>query len=132
VARERGVEVVCSLPHWRARNTDAQRGDGTFEKSIAALRLLNAAGYGQGDPRRRLTLMSPTRPGAFLAGSQAAMEREWKRRLEREHGVRFDRLICLNNMPISASSSGCSHRQPGGRTWSWLTAGVQPRAPSTG
>ena len=31
---ERGVEVVCSLPHYRRRNTDAQRGDGTFEKSI--------------------------------------------------------------------------------------------------
>lgn len=97
---ERGVEVVCSLPHWRVRNTDAQRGDGTFEKSIAALRLLNAAGYGQGDPRRRLTLVSNP-AGAFLAGSQLAMEREWRPGLEREHGVHFDRLICLNNMPIA-------------------------------
>jgi radical SAM/Cys-rich protein len=97
---ERGVEVVCSLPHWRVRNTDAQRGDGTFVKSIAALRLLNAAGYGRGDPRRRLTLVSNP-AGAFLAGSQAAMEREWRAGLEREHGVRFDRLICLNNMPIA-------------------------------
>ena len=97
---ERGVEVVCSLPHWRMRNTDAQRGDGTFEKSIAALRLLNAAGYGRGDPARRLTLVSNP-AGAFLAGSQLAMEREWRVGLEREHGVHFDRLICLNNMPIS-------------------------------
>ncbi len=30
---ERGVEVVCSLPHFRRRNTDAQRGDGAFERS---------------------------------------------------------------------------------------------------
>ena len=97
---ERGVEIVCSLPHYRARNTDAQRGDGTFEKSIAALRILNAAGYGQGDPRRRLTLMSNP-AGAFLAGDQTALELEWKRGLEREHGLTFDRLICLNNMPIS-------------------------------
>ena len=97
---ERGVEVVCSLPHWRMRNTDAQRGDGTFEKSIAALRRLNAAGYGRGDPRRRLTLVSNP-AGAFLAGSQLAMELEWKLGLERTHGLAFDRLICLNNMPIA-------------------------------
>ncbi|MEZ4466678.1 MAG: radical SAM protein [bacterium] len=45
---ERGVEVVCSLPHYRQRNTDAQRGDGTYEKSIRALRRLNEVGYGQG------------------------------------------------------------------------------------
>jgi radical SAM/Cys-rich protein len=97
---ENGVEVVCSLPHWRQRNTDAQRGDGTFEKSIRALRRLNEVGYGQGDPRKRLTLMSNP-AGAFLAGSQGAMEAEWKRGLLNEHGLTFDRLFCLNNMPIS-------------------------------
>ena len=45
------MEVVCSLPHYRKRNTDLQRGDGTFEKSIEALQRLNAVGYGKGDPR---------------------------------------------------------------------------------
>jgi radical SAM/Cys-rich protein len=66
---ERGVEVVCSLPHYRRRNTDSQRGDGTFEKSIHALELLNAAGYGKGDPDRVLTLMvNPV--GALLTGDQ--------------------------------------------------------------
>lgn len=97
---ERNVEVVCSLPHFRQRNTDAQRGDGTFGKSIRALELLNAAGYGSGDPSRILTLMvNPV--GALLTGDQCSMEREWKRGLERNHGVSFDRLIALNNMPIS-------------------------------
>lgn len=94
------VEVVASLPHWRRPNTDAQRGDGTFERSIEAMRRLNAAGYGQGDPKRVLTLMhNPA--GAFLPAGQAAMEREWKDGLQRQHGVSFDRLIALNNMPIS-------------------------------
>lgn len=97
---EREVEVVCSLPHFGERNTDAQRGDGTFEKSIAALKRLNEVGYGRGDPKRVLTLMSNP-AGAFLSGSQAHMEREWKRQLERRHGVTFDRLFALNNMPIS-------------------------------
>jgi len=97
---ERGVEVVSSLPHFRRRNTDAQRGEGTFEKSIEALGRLNRAGYGQGDPERVLTLMvNPT--GAMLTGDQCSMEREWKRGLDRNHGVTFDRLIALNNMPIA-------------------------------
>ncbi len=97
---ERGVEVVCSLPHYRRLNTDAQRGDGTFEKSLEALRRLNAAGYGKGDPRLRLTLVSNP-VGAYLAGNQAELEREWKDALQRNHGLSFDRLITINNMPIS-------------------------------
>ncbi|MBK5259042.1 MAG: arsenosugar biosynthesis radical SAM protein ArsS [Thermoanaerobaculia bacterium] len=97
---ERGVEIVASLPHYRKRNTDAQRGDGAYDKSIEALRLLNRAGYGTGDPRRVLTLMSNP-AGAFLSGGQAAMEKEWREALVREWGVTFDRLFALNNMPIS-------------------------------
>ncbi len=97
---DRGVEIVASLPHYRRRNTDAQRGDGAFEKSIEALHLLNTAGYGLGDPRRRLTLMSNP-AGAFLAASQRSMESEWKEALAHDFGVRFDRLFALNNMPIS-------------------------------
>lgn len=97
---ERGVEVVCSLPHYRQRSTDAQRGDGTFEQSIEALRRLNQAGYGQGDPKRRLTLMSNP-VGAFLSSSQRKLEQEWRAGLQTHQGVTFDRLITLNNMPIS-------------------------------
>ena len=97
---ERGVEVVCSLPHYRQLNTDVQRGKGTYVKSIKALRRLNEAGYGQGDPDRKLTLV--TNPvGAFLAGRQDSLEGEWKEALKRDHGVRFDQLLALNNMPMS-------------------------------
>ncbi len=97
---ERGVEVACSLPHYRKLGTDAQRGDGTYEKSLEALRRLNEAGYGQGDARRVLTLV--TNPvGAFLAGSQGSLEAEWKAALAQRHGVTFDRLFALNNMPMS-------------------------------
>jgi len=97
---DRCVEVVCSLPHYRKRNTDAQRGDGTYEKSIEALRRLNSVGYGKGNPNLRLTLVSNP-AGAYLSGNQSAMEREWKETLEKNYGVTFDRLILLNNMPIS-------------------------------
>jgi radical SAM/Cys-rich protein len=95
-----GVEVVASLPHYRRPNTDAQRGAGVYERSIRALKLLNGAGYGTGDPRRRLTLVSNP-AGAYLGASQATLEKEWKQALARDAGVTFDRLIVLNNMPIS-------------------------------
>ena len=95
-----GVEVVGSLTHYRRRNTDRQRGAGVFDRSIEALHLLNDAGYGKGDPQRVLTLM--TNPaGAFLSGSQPSMEGEWRVALLREHGITFDRLVALNNMPIA-------------------------------
>jgi radical SAM/Cys-rich protein len=94
------VEVVASLPHVRPASTDRQRGDGVHERSIAALRRLNDAGYGAGDPRRRLVLV--TNPvGAFLPARQDATEREWKRELLRLFGVRFDALYTITNMPIS-------------------------------
>jgi radical SAM/Cys-rich protein len=94
------VEIVCSLPHYRAMNTDRQRGAGVYEKSIAALKRLNALGYGDGSSGLRLVLV--TNPvGAFLPGSQPSLEVEWKRELWRLHGIRFDALYCLANMPIS-------------------------------
>lgn len=97
---ERGVEVVCSLPHYRKLGTDSQRGDGTYEKSLRALAALNDAGYGLGASDKLLTLV--TNPvGAFLAGNQTSLETEWKVALERNHGVHFDRLLALNNMPMS-------------------------------
>jgi len=96
----RGVEIACSLPHFRRLNTDAQRGQGTYAQSIEALKRLNAAGYGKGDPRRTLTLVSNP-AGAFLGGNQHSLEAEWKASLVRDHGITFDRLIVINNMPIS-------------------------------
>jgi radical SAM/Cys-rich protein len=97
---DHGVEIVASLPHYRQRSTDAQRGDGAFDKSIEALRLLNSVGYGRGNPQKRLSLMmNPA--GAFLAPKQSDVEGEWKAALERDFGITFDRLLALNNMPIS-------------------------------
>jgi len=97
---EQRVEVVCSLPHHRAFNTDRQRGAGVFEKSIEGLRRLNAVGYGAGDGLRLVLVTNPV--GAFLPGSdQAALRAEWQRELGRQHGVRFDELYTITNMPIS-------------------------------
>lgn len=96
---EHRVELVCSLPHYRRLNTDRQRGDGVFEASIRVLRRLNELGYGR-DGERTLTLVANP-VGAFLPAGQASLEAEWKREMQRLHGVVFDRLIEIANMPIS-------------------------------
>jgi len=97
---EHRVEVVCSLPHYRRLNTDRQRGDGVFDKSIAGLRKLNAAGYG--DEATGLRLVLVTNPvGAYLPAGQASLEQEWKRELHRLYGIRFNALHTITNMPIS-------------------------------
>jgi radical SAM/Cys-rich protein len=94
------VEVVASLPHYRAAGTDRQRGDGVFERSLEGLRRLNAVGYGRGDGLRLVLVTNPV--GAFLPGaSQATLEAEWKRELARLHGITFDALFTITNMPIS-------------------------------
>ncbi|HLL45225.1 MAG TPA: arsenosugar biosynthesis radical SAM (seleno)protein ArsS [Longimicrobiaceae bacterium] len=97
---EHGVEVVASLPHFRQRNTDAQRGDGVFEQSIEALRRLNAVGYGREGTGLELSLV--TNPvGTFLPGGQAGLERDWKQQMRRLYGIEFNRLFTITNMPIS-------------------------------
>lgn len=94
------VELICSLPHYQSACTDTQRGQGVFEKSIRALRRLNALGYGDGHSGLRLVLV--TNPvGAVLPGAQACLEIEWKRELKARHDVSFDALYTITNMPIS-------------------------------
>lgn len=97
---EHRVEVVASLPSFAARLTDTQRGSGVFETSIAALHRFNELGYGVDGSGLLLHLV--TNPvGAFLPGSQTALEVDWKRELHRRHGVTFNRLYTITNMPIS-------------------------------
>lgn len=93
------VEVIASLPSYRASQTDAQRGEGIFHKSLEALRLLNDVGYGQPDSGLRLNLVyNPV--GAFLPAKQEALEIQFRKELRR-YGVEFTHLYTITNMPIS-------------------------------
>ena len=95
-----GVQVVSSLPYFSAGRTDAQRGEGVFERSIRALRMLNAVGYGVAGSGLTLDLVyNPS--GAFLPGSQAALEREFKQRLVKQYDVVFNQLLTITNLPVS-------------------------------
>ncbi|MCI0422119.1 MAG: arsenosugar biosynthesis radical SAM protein ArsS, partial [Acidobacteria bacterium] len=94
------VEVICSLPYFQERETDRQRGSGVFQRSIQALQMLNALGYGMPDSGLVLNLVhNPV--GAFLPPPQAALEADFRRVLEFKFGIRFNHLFCITNMPIS-------------------------------
>lgn len=97
---EHKVEVISSLPFYNKSRTDAQRGDGVFEDSIKALQMLNEAGYGKEGSDLKLNLVyNPS--GAFLPGSQASLESQFKRELKRLYDIDFNSLFCITNMPIS-------------------------------
>ncbi len=97
--RAHGVEVVSSLPYFLEQQTDAQRGSGVFAKSLAALRRLNAVGYGMQDSGLLLNLVyNPV--GAFLPPAQGAIEADFRRELQARYAVSFNRLYTITNMPI--------------------------------
>lgn len=97
--RRHEVEVVSSLPYFLGQQTDAQRGPGVFDKSIEALKRLNAVGYGVEGSGLTLNLVyNPV--GAFLPPPQASIEADFKRELHARHRVTFDRLYTITNMPI--------------------------------
>ncbi len=91
------VHVIASLPCYGEENVDTQRGNGAFQKSIRALRQLNALGYGESGLQLDL-VYNPV--GGFLPPEQSALEVRYKDELQRHFGVRFDRLLTITNMPI--------------------------------
>jgi len=96
---ERNVRLVCSLPCYTRANVDAQRGRGVFDKSIEALRRLNAVGYGI---QERLMLDLVYNPGgAFLPGPQAKLEADYRQHLHADFGIEFTHLLTLANLPIN-------------------------------
>src|SRR5690242_143298 len=102
LATER-VEIVASMPCYLQDNVDRQRGKGVFAVSIRALKRLNAIGYGR-DPALPLNLVYNPQ-GPSLPPSQAALEADYKRVLGEQHGIVFNKLFVLANMPIQRFGS---------------------------
>ena len=91
------VEVIASLPCYTAKNVARQRGAGVFEKSLTALRKLNAVGYGT-----RLPLHLVYNPvGPKLPGPQAELEADYKTELRQNFDIVFNRLYTITNQPIA-------------------------------
>ena len=94
------VEIIASLPCYLEENTDNQRGAGTYQKSIEAIKQLNSLGYG--NPESGLVLNLVFNPsGINLPPSQEKLEADYKSKLNALHGIRFNRLLTITNMPIS-------------------------------
>ena len=95
-----GVELVCSLPCYTRENVDRQRGNGTFDLSIRALKIFNELGYGQAGSGLTLNLVyNPV--GPYLPPPQEKLELDYKRELREQFGIAFNHLYCLANTPIT-------------------------------
>jgi radical SAM/Cys-rich protein len=98
------VEIIASLPCYLEDNVDRQRGDGVFKASIRALQTLNARGYGR--PGSGLVLNLVYNPqGPVLPPPQQQLEQDYKQRLAEAHGIVFNQLFALANMPIQRFGS---------------------------
>lgn len=94
------INVVSSLPYFAASRTDAQRGDGVFDKSIRALQMLNEVGYGKPDTGLKLDLVyNPS--GAFLPDDQNALRAQFAKKLLDKYDIVFNDLFAITNLPIS-------------------------------
>lgn len=92
------VEVVCSLPYYRAEKMDRVRGAGTFDEAIEVIKELNKLGYGT-DPDLVLNMVyNPS--GAFFPPVQSVMEKEYRKKLGEEQGIVFNHLFTITNNPM--------------------------------
>jgi radical SAM/Cys-rich protein len=101
------VEVVASMPCYSAENVNAQRGEGVFEASIAALQLLNRLGYGIVPDLTLHLVYNPV--GPYLPGPQAELEADYKRELFSHFGIVFNKLYTITNLPIARFASYLRH-----------------------
>ena len=109
--RDHGVEVIASLPCYSEKNVDMQRGRGVFDKSIDALKRLNALGYGI-EERLPLTLVyNPVGPN--IAPAQGPLEDAYRKELRAQFGIEFTGLVAITNIPITRfkkflEATGCA------------------------
>src|SRR6266850_2286903 len=99
----RRVEVIASLPCYTEELVDRQRGKGVYDKSISALKRLNALGYGTDDQLILNLVYNPQ--GPTLPPVQDKLELDYKRVLGERFGIVFNRLYTLANMPIQRFGS---------------------------
>ncbi len=94
------VTIVASFPSINEAQTNAQRGDDIFRKSIETLKKLNKLGYGDSkNSGLELNLVSnPT--GAFMPSSQQQVEKRFRTILDDKFGIQFDNLYSFANVPL--------------------------------
>ena len=93
------VIITASLPCYSEQNVDTQRGKGVFSDSIAALQKLNSLGYGVNSDLQLNLVFNPD--GINLPPEQSSLELQYKSELYDHHGIVFNNLLTITNMPIS-------------------------------
>jgi radical SAM/Cys-rich protein len=101
---EQRVEIVASMPCYLEENVNAQRGDGVFQRSLDGLKQLNALGYGKQGSGLILNLVYNPQ-GPSLPPPQAALEQDYKKHLQDNYEIHFNRLLTITNMPIQRFGS---------------------------
>src|SRR5205814_3211223 len=101
------VEIIASMPCYSPKNVDAQRGEGVFDQSIAALRLLNRFGYAVAGDRPLHLVYNPV--GPVLPGAQVELETDYKRELATHFGIVFNKLYTITNLPIGRFAAYLRH-----------------------
>jgi len=96
--KENKVSLIASLPCYAKQNVDKQRGLGTFDASIQALRKLNKLGYGREKNCELNIVYNPL--GNFLPAPQNELEYDYKQHLKKEYGIVFSKLFTITNMPL--------------------------------
>jgi radical SAM/Cys-rich protein len=96
--KEKKVKLIASLPCYLEENVTAQRGENIYIESIAALKELNKLGYGKDAGLELYLVYNPG--GPFLPARQEELEVTYRRELKQQHGIAFNRLLTITNMPI--------------------------------
>lgn len=98
--KEHNIEVIASMPCYTQENVDKQRGDGVFNDSIEALKVLNKLGYGiEGSGLDLNLVFNPG--GASLPPDQMSLQADYKRELKEHFDIDFNKLFTITNLPIS-------------------------------
>ncbi len=121
-----GVEVVASLPFYHENAADKVRGKGVFAASIKALKKLNDAGYGREGGGVLNLVYNPA--GAVLPKSQKGIEADFRRVLGERHGISFNGLFALANMPLGRFSDRLRSSGGLGRYMTSLASSFNPGA----
>ena len=119
------VRLVCSLPCYTRENVDSQRGTGVFERSVRALQLLNQAGFAGQDGLRLDLVYNPS--GGSLPAPETELEKDYREVLRREHGIEFNHLLTITNVPIKKFKTYLESSGDYGKYARRLEANFNPR-----
>jgi radical SAM/Cys-rich protein len=107
---ENKIVVNGSLPHYYEEGFEKVRGKGTYKKAIAAVKKLNALGYGKEGTGLALNfLYSPV--DAKICPDMSTLETVFKEKLQEMHDIEFNNLFTINNMPIGRFRKTLSDEQ---------------------